>query len=276
MGKDGPLKPPSDSLLKRLWPAVEEQFAELAPFVASRAPSARIEPSPPKLRRLTSDWRLPAAPPAPGFAVQPLALESRERIAFDWAGHVARVVGVVTHRWLQKLMEEGAQRWSASRIASLAPVIASELAHEGFDARACNDASERVLSALRNTLADEQGRWLLQDHADARNELAIATLDAGIVREFRVDRTFVDEAGVRWIVDYKTSTHEGGGREEFLDREVERYRPQLENYAQRLRDIDPRPIKLGLYFPMLKAWRSWTFGAPASTKSGGPQMQLPL
>jgi len=33
---------------------------------------------------------------------------------------------------------------------------------------------------------------------------------------------------VRWIVDYKTGTHEGGDLEEFLDREQERCRAQLE------------------------------------------------
>src|SRR5581483_107293 len=121
---------------------------------------------------------------------------------------------------------------------------------------------ERVVSALRNTLADERGRWLLRDHPQARNELAIATLDAGVVREYRIDRTFVDESGARWIVDYKTSTHEGGGLEAFLDREVERYRAQLESYARLLRNLERRPIKLGLYFPLLKAWRSWDF-APA-------------
>jgi ATP-dependent exoDNAse (exonuclease V) beta subunit len=275
LGKDGPSKPPSDSLLKRLWPAVEAQFAALAAAPATEAARAAMPAR--SLRRLRSDWVAPALPAAPVFATQPLALEQREQILFDWAGHVARVVGTVAHRWLQKVMEEGAQRWTESRIAGLAPALAAELAHEGFDPAACNAACERVIAALRNTLADERGRWLLKDHAEARNELALATVDAGVVREYRIDRTFVDDAGVRWIVDYKTSTHEGGGREEFLDREVERYRTQLDNYARLLRDLEPRPIKLGLYFPLLNAWRSWDFQTQAPPKNGGAgQMQLPL
>jgi hypothetical protein len=63
---------------------------------------------------------------------------------------------------------------------------------------------------------------------------------------------------VRWIVDFKTSTHSGGGREEFLDREQERYRAQLERYAQVLGKLDSRPIRLGLYFPLLGGWREWS------------------
>ncbi len=72
-----------------------------------------------------------------------------------------------------------------------------------------------------------------------------------------IDRTFVDEHGVRWIVDYKTGTHAGGDLEEFLDREQERYRVQLERYAALMRMLDNRPVKSGLYFPLLKGWWAW-------------------
>ena len=41
---------------------------------------------------------------------------------------------------------------------------------------------------------------------------------------------------MRWIVDYKTGTHEGGDLDAFLDN---------------------REIRLGLYFPLLKGWREW-------------------
>ena len=66
---------------------------------------------------------------------------------------------------------------------------------------------------------------------------------------------------MRWIVDYKTGTHEGGDLEEFLDREQERYRKQLEQYAALMQMLDNRTVKLGLYFPLLKGWREWPVGA---------------
>ena len=46
-------------------------------------------------------------------------------------------------------------------------------------------------------------------------------------------------------------------------RERERYRGQLEGYAAIMRVLDGRPIRLGLYFPLLGGWREW----PASTRS---------
>jgi ATP-dependent exoDNAse (exonuclease V) beta subunit len=66
-----------------------------------------------------------------------------------------------------------------------------------------------------------------------------------------IDRLFHDESGQRWIVDYKTSGHEGGAVEAFLDRERERYAAQLRGYARALGEAQ----RLGLYFPLLGGWR---------------------
>jgi hypothetical protein len=78
-----------------------------------------------------------------------------------------------------------------------------------------------------------------------------------------IDRTFVDATGTRWIIDYKTSTHEGSGLDAFLDNERERYRPQLERYAELVGALGNEPIRLGLYFPLMSAWREWAPGDAA-------------
>ena len=76
-----------------------------------------------------------------------------------------------------------------------------------------------------------------------------------------VDRVFRDEQGRFWIVDFKNSDHKGSKREEFLDEEKRRYLAQLENYAVLLSRLNSGPIMLGLYFPLLDAWREWSFAA---------------
>jgi len=78
------------------------------------------------------------------------------------------------------------------------------------------------------------------------------------------DRSFVDDQGVRWVIDYKTSQHTGGGIEEFLDREVERYRSQLQRYAVLAQRLGPEPVRLGLYFPLMRAWREWAAARPST------------
>jgi ATP-dependent exoDNAse (exonuclease V) beta subunit len=76
----------------------------------------------------------------------------------------------------------------------------------------------------------------------------------GVRRMLVIDRVFEDDVGDTWIVDYKTSTHEGGDLEAFLMKEQERYHDQLEGYVAALGKPEARR---GLYFPLLKGWREW-------------------
>jgi ATP-dependent exoDNAse (exonuclease V) beta subunit len=84
-----------------------------------------------------------------------------------------------------------------------------------------------------------------------------------------IDRTFIDSDGTRWVVDYKTSTHEGAALEAFLDNEQQRYREQLERYAALVSRLGPEPVKVGLYFPLLRAWREWLPRSGRRDTAGG-------
>ena len=72
------------------------------------------------------------------------------------------------------------------------------------------------------------------------------------IRNYVIDRLFRDAAGERWIVDFKTSRHEGAGLHAFLDEQRTRYEPQLNAYAAAF-----DKARLGLYFPLLRGWREW-------------------
>ena len=61
-------------------------------------------------------------------------------------------------------------------------------------------------------------------------------------------------------MDFKTSPHEGGDRENFLDEEVKRYSAQLLRYAHLARQLGPQPVRAGLYYPLLAAWREVDVG----------------
>jgi len=120
------------------------------------------------------------------------------------------------------------------------------------------DAVERVSAALMNAVSDERGRWLLGPQSQASSEHRIRANIDGRPRTLVIDRRFVDAEGRHWIADYKTSRHEGGDTEGFLDREHERYRVQLERYA---RALGLNAASLGLYFPLLAGWREWDTGS---------------
>jgi ATP-dependent exoDNAse (exonuclease V) beta subunit len=165
----------------------------------------------------------------------------------------------VVHRELQCIAREGVRPAPAD--ARVHRRWRNELAELGVPVELRDAAVERVASAVERTLSHERGRWLLDPgHRDSATELALTGFVGGDVVRVVIDRTFVDAAGVRWIADYKTSRHEGTGLDAFLDSEQERYRPQLERYATLLRRRGPEPVRLGLYFPLLSAWREWPAG----------------
>jgi ATP-dependent helicase/nuclease subunit A len=254
-------RPASGTTLGLLWPVVHPHFAqrlaELGTIEGEAAPEVSRRPP---LRRVPAGW-LPEAPPvAPEISSRPVPRAAGEPVVeFDWATETARHVGTVVHRELQGMVRDGA--------ATVSPEDGrmhrwrDELAELGVPPQLRASAVERVAAAIERTLANERGRWLLDPtHRSSVTEFALTGRVGGELVRAIIDRSFVDAAGVRWIVDYKTSSHEGAGIESFLDSEQERYRPQLDRYASLVRRLGPEPVRLGLYFPLLGAWREWSAG----------------
>jgi ATP-dependent helicase/nuclease subunit A len=71
------------------------------------------------------------------------------------------------------------------------------------------------------------------------------------------DRSFIDEQRRALGHRLQDEPHLGGGLDEFLDREVERYRAPMQRYAAFAQRLGPEPVRLGLYFPLMRAWREW-------------------
>jgi ATP-dependent exoDNAse (exonuclease V) beta subunit len=261
-GAKGDIKANANSLLGVLWPAIQ---AEQTPLVAAAAEQLQTavngeneEPStgeaglPQIYRRLAADWQLPAPPPAVTSGEAPLA-EALNYIEFSWAGEDARHTGNLVHRILQMIGEQGLAAWEAGAgMPACESWCYLQLAREGVGQDKAAVIFKRVSRAIKNCLASKHGRWILDGHEDARCEYAImAVLDqkAG-PRSMVLDRTFVAD-GIRWIIDYKTSSHAGGDLEGFLDSEKQRYGKQLGVYRTALELTESRPIKTALYFPLL-------------------------
>jgi hypothetical protein len=175
-------------------------------------------------------------------------------IEFSWAGEIARHVGTVVHRWLQRIAQDELKGWDAKRIDSLTGTFRRELQRRGVRASDSHPAAELVRTALKNTLADDRGRWVLGPHPGARTEYRLRVRTAEGTRTDVLDRVFRTSSGEQWTVDYKTSRHEGGNLDAFLDQEVVRYSQQLQRYHSA-----NSGARLGLYFPLLRGWREWTY-----------------
>jgi len=247
--------PRTGTLLHNLWPALGADMHAF-PMVGDDASVENIEPVTVQTRRRLRATPAPIVTPPDVVArgeLLPVAGDE-EDIEFSWVRQTARRVGTVVHEALERF--GSGQLPAVAELARLAPRLESRLAALGVEAVAARAGTERALAALRATLEDPKGRWLFDaSHRDAQSELALTGLRGGDIVNAVIDRTFVDRDGTRWIVDFKTSPHEGGNLEGFLDDQALRYAAQMRRYAHLARELGPEPVRAGLYFPLLSAWR---------------------
>jgi ATP-dependent exoDNAse (exonuclease V) beta subunit len=265
----GELRPRAHTSLALLWPAIGARFvAQFAGEVLAAAPTAGV-PAPFPAQRLAAGWQ-PVELPAAVF-VETLQLSLHEpgvSPEYSWVGLAARAVGTIVHEELQRLAAATPLPLAADRAAADYLGWLTEL---GVAAAELPAASERIVAALSRTLGDARGRWLLAGAGagEAHSELRLTGRHEGRVVNVIIDRLLHDEHGDRWIVDYKTSTHEGGDVGAFLDREAERYRPQLQRYADLAREPAGARLRAALYFPLLGEFREVSLERQESSQRAG-------
>lgn len=260
---DEAAEPASTSLLALLWPQVWDSFDEIAAAAdedddaAGESEPVQSRPPPRPLHRLPLAWTPPELPQ--NIATATTAPDVSDSIEFNWVGETARIVGIVIHRILQQVDEIGWENWQRRRAdESQRAQWRTQLRENGIAEPDLAAALERVEDAVDKARRDSRAAWLFSAaHRDIRREWPLAGWVDGRVVRIVVDRSFIDENGVRWIVDFKSSHHQGAGLDEFLDEEQARHREQLSRYATIVGQLQPGEIRLGLYFPALQGWREW-------------------
>ena len=258
---DGLVIPRPRTLLASLWPVLEGAFkAPAVEAVAATSSDEQLElfagaqPRAP-LRRLVSDWTPRQLPPAPPLTRLPLAQRLLEKLEFSWAGETRRHIGTVVHAALQTFAA-APELPTRAQVEFRAGLYREQLHRHGVPEHDLKRAVADVLEALTRSVEDERGRWILsREHAQAGSELALTGMADGRLTNVVIDRSFVDHGGTRWVIDFKTSPHQGGRLDDFIDRELERYRGQLQKYTALARGLGPEPVRAALYFPLLGVFR---------------------
>jgi ATP-dependent exoDNAse (exonuclease V) beta subunit len=189
---------------------------------------------------------------------------SEQETEYVWAGAEAAPVGNAVHAALQSVAESGVENWDEEQAAVELSRMRRILIVDGLSGKMLEKACARCMTALQRTLNSERGSWILSGrHQDSHNEWALSVEHDGKVLHSIIDRSFIDKKGTRWIIDYKTASHEGGELDRFLADEETRHAPQLARYASILKKMEPeRPVRTALYFPMLDAWKEIKIGDP--------------
>ena len=247
------IAPQSTSMLSHLWGFIADDWqAALANIEAQPEKNPAPEMEAQYLKRLPLDFETPRAlADIETEAALDINLEEKEGVPFDWAGSEARFLGKVLHRYFETIVKEGLDCWDIQRVDQIRDSLKAALLAEGMPLLKLESNIEKGMLAIRNILEHDEGRWILQDHQENKAEYALTNFKDKIFKDKIIDRTFVDEQGVRWIIDYKTGEHEGGNLKKFFNDEIDRHRDQLESYEQLIRlQGETRKIKKALYYPL--------------------------
>lgn len=162
----------------------------------------------------------------------------------------AQLVGTLFHEAMQRIADEGRDAWM-NAINARRPSMAAGLRRRGMPEPRVEPAVSRVVALLERTLASDRGRWLIAPRTWARSEYPLAGLRDGRWISAVIDRCFEDDAGLLWVIDYKTSAHAVpiDQVEAYVEQGVEKYRGQVLQYAGLLAALRPdRQVRGALYF----------------------------
>lgn len=251
--EEGHIRIESGSFLEKLWPFLEKQKDHIIISEVNTLPSDIAAHSAQRyIKRLPVNWKNP---------IQEIASTTvsshQQNSGFQLSENKAQWIGVVTHHVLQYIANLSFIWWQKKTSQQQFVYLKQQLAQLGMLEMDQETACQIIHKSIEQTLRDERGQWILQAHQEAKSEFALTAIINEQIENMVIDRTFIDEHGTRWIIDYKTATLNQDGLEQFLHHEQEKYVEQMNKYYQAMKLIEDRPIKLGLYFPALPAWKEW-------------------
>ncbi|MFA6037272.1 MAG: UvrD-helicase domain-containing protein [Legionellales bacterium] len=225
--------PPSQSLFGLL----AKDILPASPVISSIPCSANSEEMyDNKNMRIPLHWQLPQ-PWQNWFNEQPSVPTENivDKTLFEPEQMMRKHVGTLLHRLLKIIAEKNSIKFEPERLRI-------QLLELGVHLSQIKNALTLIDQALKNILADTRGLWILQSHPEAVCEYALHTHLKNKYKRIVIDRMFVYE-NERWIIDYKTGS------------ETDDHSAQLQAYAQVMQKIDPRPIRLALYYPLTTTWQ---------------------
>ena len=164
-------------------------------------------------------------------------------------------VGNLVHAIFEQMVGDDLASWNTDEISKKLPIYERWLSQHGLPKDQMTLALERVKVSLCHSIANSNFVWAMQNtHKASACELALTSKSSDGIQNHIVDRTFVDDDGTRWIIDYKTSVFEGDEVEAFIDKQIQHYRPQLARYSKLFNQMESRAQKWVLYFSYLDRW----------------------
>jgi ATP-dependent helicase/nuclease subunit A len=237
-------RPSEETLLASLWPYVNTHFPVTDGNSNSATQSETITAHPSPLDRMIR--RLPQSyfhtlPPPPS-----MTLAHASAPGFSYRTDNQALIGTAVHAILAQIAEDGLEQWPLSRIEASSSHWQQLLITLGMPSHQLKTAVERIMTAIVQTVKDQDGRWLLQHHRQGETEFALTQQG----KQFVIDRTFIDEQGQRWIIDYKITERSTTTIQQQITQPKHPWRQQLEQYSALFIALEEPPPRCALYLPL--------------------------
>ncbi len=242
--------PTPTSFLGYLWPLIRKNFFEKLHSEHSTQTSTVKPPHTPSegIRRLSNIIKTNASPIQADIN-EPIILDNN---FIQQNYHAA--IGTLVHQILQQISIDGINTWHTEHLDKNHTAWKNILLQLGVLPHEIDSAADQACRAITNTLADTKGRWILNDHTAAQSEYRL-TLKNG--KQIIIDRTFIDENNIRWIIDYKTTDETIEAVDDFIKTAKQQHLKQIENYAAAIKHFGNEKIHAALYYPLQKIWIEW-------------------
>lgn len=239
-----------DSLLGTVWDShksiTQASFIDYETTIAEITPDKQTKSM---QHRLPANFSLPETTTLLSTSSQ----SSNADWHFDFSRDNEQHLGSAIH-WLLKLLAENPQMQTTEAVQNLQARIPFYLDYLYIPDNLHESYSQEIIMCLTQMLADPKGRWILAAHNDSHAEYPISLVQQQQVQHYLIDRTFIDDQGVRWIIDYKTTLNTSLTTTAFLQQEWQKYQQQLVTYARFFATLGEKNIKLALYYPRQQLW----------------------
>ena len=247
--KTGLKQPTESTLLASIWPTFQAQ-AECVrlPHSAKDEGDERMQ-----LRQSINRFnrRLANYPSIPQDGYQWILGEGARNVPDPEEGIEARIAGVILHRALELMNVDALLTWPAQ------PNRLQRLSSLTKDQRLTGCQLQSVLECVDKHLLtiakDTDNHWIF-DAVYSRCEWQVIANDG---RQYIIDRVVWDDQERATIIDYKTATpRDDEDIQDFIRRESEVYRFQLQQYTSILGSLGYKVVRSGIYFTGIGRWHT--------------------
>ena len=247
--KKGHPKPKMASLLESLWPYLRREWPIKENTQETNSEKSETQKTHQTLYRLPTTHNF-SFNNKPDYSQKNLTIIGNKDIPqYIWAGNLARCIGKVLHAAYENISRKGEIYWNS--FDKKDGILKAALLNEGLPYNQIDSALSQAKKFFSLLKEDKTAQWILKPHEDHKSEFSISGIVNGDIQNRHIDRTFIDENKVRWIIDYKTGEHEGANLDHFFSEEKKRYQTQLDVYELLIRQSgETRPIKKALFYPM--------------------------